>query len=270
MTAAPLPTGPEVEISLEWIDLAALRIPPYQRPEAHDIDKLVARWDIRKCGALIVSWRDGCYWTVDGQTRGKAARRCGLDRLPAIVVHGLNEEEEADLFLAVNCKRLMVNAVARHNAEIVARHPRALAIAAALGRHNLVITSSSRGSDGQYPFNAVVQVEHVYDDGGVELIDRTLRVIAQAWPEEIKRPSGAIVRGVGYFLARDAWDATDERVAQRLTTATVGRLHELAAHARELAGGRGHGGGSPIYVARGVAAIVYGSRGAEWAPRRAR
>jgi hypothetical protein len=263
------PAHVSVELpTLEWLDPEELRIPSYQREGAAVERPIADEWSYCAAQTILVSNRERAHWTVDGQRRRRLALRLGITPIAAVVLHGLTLKEEARLFLDVNVQRLAVNPVSRHLCEVIAEDVRAIDIDRVLARFDLAVSRGSSGVNGCHPFNAVVQAEKVYDDGGTDLLDRTFAVIGAAWPDELRRPTGALVRGVGYFLARDSWGADDSRVAAKLGARSLGRLFELAAHARELSGGKGHGGGSPVYMARGIAALVYGARGAAWEPRR--
>lgn len=263
-----VPAPDDCPIHMAWILLGTLRIPLYQRPEPQRIDEMVESWNILYCGALIVSWRDNAFWTVDGQTRAKAARRIGLDRLPAVVLTGLDETSEAHVFLHLNAKRLSVAALARHAAEVVARDPRAVAIDEVLFAHGLTAAASreERTNDLHF-FKAIGAAEDVYNDGGAELIHRVFVIIEQAFPREVGRFRGGLVRGLGYFLARDPWEAGDEKVARSLSRISGQRLDEIATHWQQVTSNKGRGNHSRMHMARAVASVVYRSRGTEWKPR---
>lgn len=279
MSASPDPTpfdpddpgNPHIEdiLGMDWVRIADLRIPRYQRPERQNIDRMVLNWNPRKAGAIVVSERDGSYWTVDGQTRAKAARRLGIEYLLGVVHYGLDEPGEAELFLALNRDRLAVSAVARHIAESYALDKRALAIDEVLARNDLVASQSGGKVDGRNPFPAIVSAERVYDEGGPELLDVVLQILAKAFARDSARFRGALVQGLGYFLARDPWSATPETVQKTLARVSSSRLDEIATHWQAVSGGgKGHGGGSPVHMARAIASLVYRDRGTEWKPIR--
>ena len=75
---------------------------PYQRPVLdRDVDKLVREWDPRLLTPLVVSFRDGHYYLVDGQHRVCAMRKKnGGKDVTALcrVYHGLTYEQEAELY----------------------------------------------------------------------------------------------------------------------------------------------------------------------------
>jgi Family of unknown function (DUF6551) len=254
--------------TLDWVLLGNLRIPRYQRKNIGNIDKLVATWDPLGCGALTVSERDQTLWIVDGQRRAQAARRRGINMLGAVILHGLTEEEEAGIFLNINRDRLRVSAVARHRAEAVYGEPRAIEIDRVLADHELaVVESSVRSNDtGFFAFPSVVAAERVYDDGGAVLLDRTIGVVVNAYPDERGRLQGSLVAGLGYFLARDPWTADDERVIRALSKAGTSRLYQTALNWQSAVTGKGSTSVAPLYVARAVASAVYGSKAERWQP----
>ena len=75
---------------------------PYQRPiKDRLVDKLVREWDPRLLTPLVVSYRDGRYYLVDGQHRicGIRKKNNGKDvNMLCQVYYGLTYEEEAELY----------------------------------------------------------------------------------------------------------------------------------------------------------------------------
>jgi hypothetical protein len=262
-------------MELVEVKLARLRIPRYQRPEPDDrVVRLVADWDILACGALLASDREGALWLIDGQTRKSAAMRHGLTSLPAVVCHGIDEQREAALFLRLNRDRLRVSAISRHRAEAIAGEVRAIEIDQTLAANGLQIgysTGLQFVTDQSYtPIHCVVACEGVYDDGGSELLDRTVVIIELAFPSDSARWRGALVRGVGYFLARDTWGADDEKVVKTLSKIESMRLEEQAAHWQQAMKQKGSST-SPLYMAKAIASFVYArskQRGYTWEPGR--
>lgn len=250
---------------LRYVNPEDIRIPSYQPPSRAD-HPLDDHYDHRAANTLLLSRRDNTLWALDGQRRRKLALRDGIPLVAACILDGMTLQEEAGHFLKVNGKRLAVNPIGRHDCEVIAGNNRAITLAGVLREFRLVF--ANQGRDGCWPFRAVVQAERVFDDGGPDLVRRSLQVIDTAYPGELRRCSGTLLRGVGYFLARDAWGADDAKVAKKLGEQSVDKLHERAANARALAGGKGHGGGSPIYIARGIAALVYPGKGSTWEPKK--
>lgn len=262
---------PGERIELVMLDLSLLRIPRYQRPEPDKrVDAIYEAWDDLACGALHVSYRDGAYWVIDGQTRAAAARRRGKTHLPALVCHGITEAREAGLFLRANRDRLQVSAIARHRCEALAQEERALAIDEVLAEFGYQI---GRATDLHYevaaeldPIFAVEACEKVWGDGGSELLYRTLYIIDHCFRADTGRHRGSVVKGLGYFLTRDTWGADDEKIIARLSRLeSTMKLDEIAAHWQQVMKKRSSAT-APIYMAKAVASYVYPREGDAWKP----
>jgi uncharacterized protein DUF6551 len=130
VTAAPDP-GPRPELA--WLPVERLVIDPrYQREidsrrsRAH-IAKIAANFRWARFGAILVTPRGaaeaggGRGWTViDGQHRIAAARECGFDLVPAVVIGSAGLAEQASAFVWANRTRVPMSAQALHRANLVA------------------------------------------------------------------------------------------------------------------------------------------------------
>ena len=74
---------------------------PYQRPvEEKDVDDLIRKWDDRLLKPLIVSFRDGHFYLIDGQHRVAALRKMngGAEVIVPCQIHNdLTYEKEAEI-----------------------------------------------------------------------------------------------------------------------------------------------------------------------------
>ncbi len=74
---------------------------PYQRPiDERNVEKLIREWNNAVLDPLVVSFRDGRFYLVDGQHRVSAMRKMngGNDLMVMCKIHrGLTYEDEADL-----------------------------------------------------------------------------------------------------------------------------------------------------------------------------
>ncbi len=59
---------------------------------------------------------EGGYWVIDGQHRMIAAQQRGIESIPAVLLTGLSNEQQAHVFVGINAKRVTVNAQALHHA----------------------------------------------------------------------------------------------------------------------------------------------------------
>lgn len=86
----------EVPVELMRIDKR------YQRAISAIISQLIKKWGNEKCLFLLVSYRDGVFYIIDGQHRWEAAKAIGIDHLPCIIFTGLTWQEEARIFAEQN------------------------------------------------------------------------------------------------------------------------------------------------------------------------
>lgn len=119
---------------LAWLPVDKLSVDPsYQRTletrrSQALIEKIAAnfRW-VAFQAVLTVKTADG--WTViDGQHRVEAAKRCGVERVPAVVVVARSVAEQAAAFVQANLDRVTVTPYALHHARLAAGDPAAQAI----------------------------------------------------------------------------------------------------------------------------------------------
>lgn len=70
----------------------------YQRTETGNAKKIADNWNDEACEFLIVSYRDGNFYVIDGQHRLIAAKIKGKESLPCVILTGLTRQEEARRF----------------------------------------------------------------------------------------------------------------------------------------------------------------------------
>lgn len=80
------------------VPLHLLNIPEYQRSRQRYVDKIAAHWDDQKCKAILVSYRDGKFWVVDGQNRTAAAELVGKEDMFCQILTGKTMQEEFDYY----------------------------------------------------------------------------------------------------------------------------------------------------------------------------
>lgn len=86
----------------------------YQRPaKINEVRNIAASWDSTKAGAVLVNYRDGRLYIMDGQHRWEAAKQAGLPHLMCLVSIGLTHDEEADVFINQNVNTTRMTAYDR-------------------------------------------------------------------------------------------------------------------------------------------------------------
>ena len=134
---------------LKYINKNLLEIDEsYQR--THNREKarsMASAWSWVACGTIIVGYRCGVYFVIDGQHRVIASRfRSDIIELPCIVFKTEDREEEASGFLNANTLRKPVRIIDKYKALLVAKDDLALYIKDVLDRENIVVTDGAHNS----------------------------------------------------------------------------------------------------------------------------
>jgi len=117
--------GPKPE--LKWLNVEKLYVDSrYQRntksrASETNLDYLKKSFSWSLCGALIVCFvpAEKKFAVLDGQHRLVAARsRKDIPELPCLIVSGLDFEQQAQSFVAINTKRVKLNALAAFHAAV--------------------------------------------------------------------------------------------------------------------------------------------------------
>ena len=182
------------------------------------VDRLAAKLNLDAIGTVVVSRRpNGDLVILDGGHRITALLKCDLGEWPvSCVVHeGLDGADEARLFLAYN-DRMRVDRIEKFRIAVTAEDPEAVRLDKLIRKHGFV---TMHGNPCQLLcIDALVSVyrgtnnsERVFP----QVVDDTLRVIAEAWT-----PEGSAIReavsGVGHLLHRYP-DLDQERLVRQLS-----------------------------------------------------
>jgi hypothetical protein len=191
--------------SAEVLSIDALNIDPdYQRDLRHDlINKIAREYDIVKAGPILVSEReDGSLWVVDGQHRMLGAKQAGETEVFANVVHGLTQEQEAELRLARN-DRKPDSLQEKFRTRLVMGDAKAHAIVELVRQHDTdvnLIPSTHHG------INGIATLEQLWDiDGKGTWLGRVLRTLHDSFGAEEMNPetcSVSMMKAVAWFLAQ--------------------------------------------------------------------
>lgn len=147
----PMPLPPsEIDMgakpALMWIPVKSLHINDvYQRSISTGrgqsvIREIVAsfRWPL--FGVLMVTQRkEGGYWVIDGQHRMNAAKHAGIDKVPCMLIVGLDTRDQAKIFTGINARRVNMSVQALHHAKVAAGEEDAVALQEACIEADVVI-----------------------------------------------------------------------------------------------------------------------------------
>lgn len=134
-----------------WVNKKELCFDPaYQRnPTFGKVKAIAGKWSWIACGVLIVSWRGGKLYVVDGNHRLEAAlMRTDIDDMPCMVHSLADVSEEAKAFILANKNRKPMSSAESFKALCTAGDPDAihlLGLIEGAGYHVVATGTSTHG-----------------------------------------------------------------------------------------------------------------------------
>ena len=206
--------------TLKYVPLGKMLVNPVAQREARPAwaAQIASSFDPNKMAAPHVNLRGDHYYIMDGQHTVEAMRLVGYtdtDAVECFVYVGLTEVEEAEKFLELN-NRKVVGAYDKFRAGVTAMRAAPVEITKVMNDNGLTVGSSGG------TVRCVTALEDVYKSGGVELLDRTVRIINDAFGPEAFDAN--MVRGVGLVCQRYNGSLDDARAAQQLSKTRNGHI----------------------------------------------
>jgi hypothetical protein len=169
--------------TMKGVRLGQMKVSPLAQRKfrQHWCNKILAAFDLDQLGTPELSFRDGCYFIVDGQHRIEALKVWngpGWEdvAIDTFVWSGLTETEEAKLFRALN-RRLNPDAFSDFKIAIVAGEPIQSEIEAIANSEKLVIsTDNVKGS-----IHCPGTLMRVFQRDGAVAMRKALSVIRDAF-----------------------------------------------------------------------------------------
>lgn len=194
---------------------------PYQRPvNPKEVDRLIREWDDRLFDPIIVSFRDGKFFVVDGQHRIAALRKMNNGNgvmVKCKVYSGLTYEQEADLCYKLDKakKRLSLsqstNALAESGADAevteVKRLVESCGFVWALGK--------SHGKTGEIVSTRALM--NAYRQLNGPAFSRMLSLMWDAWQGDPRSLTAAVISGMALFLKTYGTELDDKAFIKRLS-----------------------------------------------------
>ena len=141
LKALPIPAT-EAPAILLAIDLGYHRDP--RMYAMHEKQKnLTAEFDLERMDAILVSYRDGILWVVDGCLFAAIEAGVSLDKLPIKMNTGWTREHEAEVYGEQNKNRILVSPGQQYTANLVAKDRTALLVQLICKQFNLTVCPSS-------------------------------------------------------------------------------------------------------------------------------
>lgn len=171
----------------------------YQRPIRSKIKVMIARWDYELCDAVLVSYRDGKFYVVDGQHRVEAARRVGVKMLACQLLEGLTQTDEAKRFVAQNTSSSTLSPYDLFNAHLVLGDPIDTAVKAICDKWQIKIGTKIFKTPSR--LGGLKEAQDTIRICGKSALDWTFSILHEAqWHLVIGGHSAAIIKAL-----REVW-----------------------------------------------------------------
>lgn len=150
-----------VDVNLLYIDTA------YQTMTRHRRSKgIESLWDAAKSGEIVVSYRDGKFFVIDGAHRVAAALLNDEPYLLAIIHTDLDIIQEAELFADQNQRTIPVSPYDLYNANLIAGKPDDIAILNIANKYGCSITQS-KTKDERRAITAIGSSKEIMSDKSI-------------------------------------------------------------------------------------------------------
>lgn len=169
-----------VPISLMKLDMS------YQRTISANVKKLMAEWDNGKCNFLLVSYRDGYFYVLDGQHRMEVAKSKGLTELPCEILTNLTREEEALIFARQNRNVTKLNPFDTYKANLACGNPEIrevyidMEIARICGCYNVEVKKIGCRQENPKTLRSISRARQIVDNNGSGCFSWILSVITSS------------------------------------------------------------------------------------------
>lgn len=166
-----------------------------------------AKYEPKIFGVILISYRDGEYYVVDGQHRVEVARIKGIKSVWCQVISGLTYEEEANLFFLVNNNKTRLNVNHKFHASVEAKDEEAMDIVRVLTKNGF--RYSKEGNEkADNCISAIGSVKLIYRDSGIKGLDNVLRVLRHAWNGDRNSLTAEMIKGVNTFINNYKYDSS--------------------------------------------------------------
>lgn len=194
---------------------------PYQRPVLdRDVDKLVREWDPRLLTPLVVSYRDGRYYLVDGQHRVCAMRKknsCKDVTALCWVYHDLTYEQEAELYYKLDRAKGHLRLAHATKALVESGADAEIIEIKRLLEDAGFVWALDKPTGEAFEVEATRAVINAYRLLGGAAFSRMLELIARTWRGALSSVKASFLSGMALFLKTYETELDDDVFVKRLS-----------------------------------------------------
>jgi len=216
----------------QMIRVRDINTPIYQRPYDYGRAAWIAdHYDNRLLGTLLVSHRGGKYYVIDGQHRLIALRKLGVVDAPCVIMTGLNERKEAELFRQFNTQRKALDRGDVLLAKLVSYDQDAMDMVSKITDAGFTCSTRPQGQRAnRVNITAVAAIERAYKLLRGSQFGEMLTALGEVWPHDKDAVCASMLNGVSYFWSLYG-DEFDDKVMRETLTDLEPKKIMLKAHA---------------------------------------
>jgi hypothetical protein len=186
----------------ELLSVKTLKIAEYQYGRLNPVraKKIANAWDENRFEPLIVSYRDGIYWVVDGQHRLVAKKiKFGQDvSIMCKILTGLTYEQEAFYFATQDAGEKSVPTILKFNALMLAKDEMAININKIIEDSGFKVAKYNHKSD--CTIAAIDAIQYIYNKSNPSILKEVLDLIRDTWYGSSDALDGTFIKGVYSFV----------------------------------------------------------------------
>ena len=194
---------------------------PYQRPiKDRVVDKLVREWDPRLLTPLVVSYREGRYYLVDGQHRACAMRKknSGKDVTALCQVYrGLTYEQEAELYYKLDQAKGHLRLSSATKALLESGSDAEVTEIRRLLEEAGFTWALDKPTGEAFEIEATRTVINAYRLLGGAAFSRMLSLLARTWHGAPSSVKASIISGMALFVKTYETELNDNTFIKRLS-----------------------------------------------------
>jgi hypothetical protein len=186
------------------------------------INELIRDYHPARFDPITISIRNGYRNVIDGQGRLVAIKflynkgKLSSPMIPCKILQNATYEDEAMLFATQNDGQVQVNNQEKTKAKIIGNDEKTIII------KNMLLKNKLDFGFNNGSIQAYKTVEKLYDEIGVNRLDRIFYVISEAWDAgQVKNSTSAdILKGLAVFYKNYYRHIVDDSFVQKLTKVT--------------------------------------------------
>jgi hypothetical protein len=213
------------------IPTANLVVPEYQRAiKPHMETYIVRAYEPGRFEPLKVSMRrqnggDYTAYVTDGQQRLRAARRLGLDRVPAMVEYDTTVQDEVHEFIRLQDARIRLTTAEKLDSKLVGEDPLMWRMIDIMARHGYAAHSPKGKYLGEHldVLNGVAEIILRFRQNEA-IFEETLSIMRECWGGEKYSTQTDLFSGLFFLLLKHHAELDMAALRRRLKTVTPREL----------------------------------------------